>query len=97
MMRTDDFAIFTVTYAGLMESFRDLCASIDLPMPGMVHHVGVDRAESVLFHAFETAQHRVHPAEDFLPPSWQARSRSTRCCFQPVAPHSLTDNEASIQ
>ena len=85
-MRSDDFAILTVTYSGDLESFRDLCASIDRHMPNLVHHVVVDRAERDIFQAFETAQRRVHTAEDFLPPSLQVGWCGKRYRFLPITP-----------
>ena len=85
-MSAADFAIVTVTYSGDIKPFADLCASIDRHMPGVTHHVIVDRAEQHQFVRFATVQRRVHVAEDFLPPSWQVRFRGKRYRFLPITP-----------
>ena len=44
-----NFAILTVTYAGDMAQFEQLCASIDTHMPAVDHYVLVDRSDLPLF------------------------------------------------
>lgn len=61
------FAIFTKTYVGDRERFRQLCESIDRHMPDITHYVLVDHSDLALFAEFHSDRRKVIDCKTILP------------------------------
>lgn len=72
------FLIVTKTYAGDLEYFRDLCASLDRQMPEIEHHVLVDRVDLSLFGSFQSENRKVINCSDLLPEFKQFQAMGRR-------------------
>ncbi|MEM7703261.1 MAG: DUF6492 family protein [Pseudomonadota bacterium] len=64
---TKAFTIVTVTYRGDLGPFRDLCASVDKHMPGVEHHVLVDRSDWKVFAEFAGPKRTIIDCSKVLP------------------------------